>query len=193
MCFASQLRRSRDCDEGACAFRRKCGVRRSPPARAPSRRICSPSRKASPLRICDVRSGAIGNPGQLVSGIVASGRHRAAGSDVCAAKWQKERHRTRPWLPNPGIAVAALLSVPPTQYQTMLSTTTRAAVVAATGIAAWAGSIAGHWWDLLTAWLIWGSVVLWALICELRRSNSSLHRHRQEDDRTLDLPGQSRY
>jgi hypothetical protein len=40
-------------------------------------------------------------------------------------------------------------------------------------MAAWAGSMVAHWWDLLTAWLIWGSVVLWALIYELRRNKPS--------------------
>ena len=53
----------------------------------------------------------------------------------------------------------------------MISTGNLAAVVAAVGVAAWAGSIAGRWWDLLTAWLIWGSVVLVALVYELRRSS----------------------
>jgi len=58
-----------------------------------------------------------------------------------------------------------------------------AAIVAAVGFASWAGSFAFRWWDLLTAWLIWGSVVLVALLYELgrqsrdRRSSSMRSRH----------------
>lgn len=44
-----------------------------------------------------------------------------------------------------------------------------AAIVATIGFIAWAGSLVGPWWDLLTAWLMWGSVVLVALLYELRR------------------------
>jgi hypothetical protein len=60
----------------------------------------------------------------------------------------------------------------------MMNTGTLAVIVAATGMAAWTGSIVGRWWDLLAAWLIWGTVVLVALIYELRRNNraaSSTH------------------
>jgi len=52
----------------------------------------------------------------------------------------------------------------------MLSTRMLATIVTIAGAVAWAGLIAGRWWDLLTAWLIWSSIVLWALIYELRRS-----------------------
>jgi hypothetical protein len=51
----------------------------------------------------------------------------------------------------------------------MLSTNQLSAGVAAVGLAVYAGSAIGHWWDLLTAWLVWGTVVLFALIYELRR------------------------
>jgi hypothetical protein len=61
----------------------------------------------------------------------------------------------------------------------MISTGKLAATVAAVGVLAWAGSIAGHWWDLLTAWLMWGSVVLWALIYELRRTEAPKQTHRR--------------
>ena len=44
-----------------------------------------------------------------------------------------------------------------------------AAIVASVGIGVWAGAVIGRWWDLLTAWLVWGSVVLAALTYELRR------------------------
>jgi hypothetical protein len=54
----------------------------------------------------------------------------------------------------------------------MISSGSLAAIVAVTGVAAWAGVFVGHWWDLLTAWLIWGSVVLVALLCELARSRA---------------------
>lgn len=54
-----------------------------------------------------------------------------------------------------------------------------AAIVATIGFIAWAGSIAGQWWDLLTAWLMWGSVVLVALLYELgRQSRTSAIRPR---------------
>ena len=70
--------------------------------------------------------------------------------------------------------------LPPTQlkrshqrvsvFPLMITPGNLAAVVAAIGAVAWIGAIAGRWWDLLTAWLIWGSVVLVALLCELFRS-----------------------
>jgi len=46
-----------------------------------------------------------------------------------------------------------------------------ATIVATIGFIAWAGSIVGRWWDLLTAWLMWGSVVLVALLYELARAS----------------------
>jgi hypothetical protein len=51
----------------------------------------------------------------------------------------------------------------------MISTNKLATIVTVTGLVAWAGSAATQSWDLLTAWLVWGTVVLFALICELRR------------------------
>jgi hypothetical protein len=51
----------------------------------------------------------------------------------------------------------------------MISTSQLAAGVAAVGLAVYGGSVIGHWWDLLTSWLAWGTVVLLALIYELRR------------------------
>ncbi len=54
-------------------------------------------------------------------------------------------------------------------HRGLISAGRLAAFVAAVGLLAWVGSIIGRWWDLLTAWLVWGSVVLAALIYELRR------------------------
>ena len=62
---------------------------------------------------------------------------------------------------------------PSTRRSSQPSTGFIAAIVAAVGLMVWAGAIVGRWWDLLTAWLVWGSVVLAALIWELRRPGNA--------------------
>jgi hypothetical protein len=52
-----------------------------------------------------------------------------------------------------------------------------AALVAAVGLTVWAGAIVARWWDLLTAWLVWGSVVLAALVWELRKPENAAAGH----------------